>query len=108
MSLSSESGIQLQKLTNLLRSAVDSVFLEESFPSESNDSSLNGFEIVKSVMSKTIKTIGDQNRALQDGEWDTNEVSEQTIAPVYLRSEIFKNEIKEAEMMKYKLENKVF
>ena len=47
------------------------------------------------------------NKSLQDGDWDTNKASEQTVAPVYLRSEIFKNEIKEAEMMKYKLENKV-
>merc|ERR1712223_1911900 len=107
-----ESGLQLQKLTNLLRSAVDSVFLEESFPSESNDSSLNGFEIVKSIMSKTIKTIGDQNRALQDGEWDVADIAKEKeersmiSEPVVIRAESYKQEIKDAESMKYRLENK--
>ena len=107
-----ESGIQLQKLTNLLRSAVDSVFLEESFPSESNDSSLNGFEIVKSIMSKTIKTIGDQNRALQDGEWDVADIAKEKeersmiSEPVVIRAETYKQEIKDAESMKYRLESK--
>ena len=110
LSLLSESGIPLQKLTNLLKNAVDSVFLEES--SVSSDSSLTGFEIVKAIMSKTIKTIGDQNRALQDGEWDVSDISKEKeersaiTAPVVLRAETYKQEIKDAESMKYRLENK--
>ena len=66
-----------------------------------------GIDVVMKDVVECLKIITDLNKSLQDGDWDTNEASEQTVAPVYLRSEIFKNEIKEAEMMKYKLENKV-
>merc|ERR1719420_2223053 len=47
------------------------------------------------------------NKALQDGEWDdSKQIVNRPVQPVLLRAEIFKNEIKEAESMKYKLENK--
>ena len=112
LSLLAESGIPLQKLTNLLRNAVDSVFLEESSPTLSNEPSLNGFEIVKSIMSKTIKNLGDQNRALQDGEWDISDIAKEKeerskiLEPVVIRAETYKQEIKDAESMKYRLESK--
>ena len=63
-------------------------------------------------MSKTIKTIGDQNRALQDGEWDIadiakeKEVRSKIMEPVVIRAETYKQEIKDAESMKYRLESK--
>jgi dynactin 1 len=111
-SLLSESGIPLQKLTNFLKNAVDSVFLEDTSTIVGNDTPLNGFEIIKSIMNTTIKTIGDQNRALQDGEWDISDIAKEKEArssiraPVFIRAETYKEEIKEAESMKYRLENK--
>ena len=85
------------KLRDFLNSAVDQVY----------DATEIGIDVVTKDVIESLKIITELNKCLQDGEWDTNEASEQSIAPVYLRSEIFKNEIKEAESMKYKLENKV-
>ena len=109
----SESGIPIQKLTNLLKNAVDSVYLEDTYPPMGDDETpLNGFEIIKSIMKKTIKTIGEQNRALQDGEWDVSDIIKEKesrssiVAPVLIRAETYKQEIKDAEGMKYRLESK--
>jgi hypothetical protein len=85
------------KLRDFLNSAVDQVY----------EASEIGIDVVTKDIIESLKIITELNKSLQDGDWDTNKASEQTVAPVYLRSEIFKNEIKEAEMMKYKLENKV-
>lgn len=84
------------KLRDFLNSAVDQVY----------EASEIGIDVVTKDIIESLKIITELNKSLQDGDWDTNKASEQTVAPVYLRSEIFKNEIKEAEMMKYKLENK--
>ena len=108
----SEPNIPIQKLTNLLKNAVDSVFLEETSPTLSDYSALNGFEIIKSITAKTVKMMGDQNRALQDGEWDIPNIAKEMearnsiVPPVNIRSETYKQEIKEAESMKYRLESK--
>ena len=85
------------KLRDFLNSSVDQVY----------EASEIGIDVVTKDIIESLKIITELNKSLQDGDWDTNKASEQIVAPVYLRSEIFKNEIKEAEMMKYKLENKV-
>jgi hypothetical protein len=95
--LGQNSEIPPAKLRDFLNSAVDQVY----------DASEIGIDVVTKDVIESLKSITELNKSLQDGEWDTNEASEQSVAPVYLRSEIFKNEIKEAESMKYKLENKV-
>ena len=108
----SESGIPLQKLTNLLRNSVDNVFLDDTSIGVGDENPLNGFDTIRSIMSKAIKIMGDQNRALQDGDWDIADVLKEkearstTVNPVTVRAETYKQEIKEAESMKYRLESK--
>ena len=84
------------KLKELLNNSVDQIY-------EVND---NGVDAVTKDINESLKIITDLNKALQDGDWDTNDLNQKPTAPVWLRAEIFKSEIKEAEMMKYRLENK--
>ena len=92
-----EAGIPPAKLINLIKEAIDQVY-------EMNG---QGLENINEAFRDILSKITDMNKSLQDGEWDDNkQIISCPMAPVILRAEIFKNEIKEAESMKYKLENK--
>ena len=94
--LGQNSELPAAQIRDLLNAAVDQIY-------EANDV---GIDVVATDINDTLKLLNDLNKALQDGDWDSNENNDISTAPVWLRAEIFKSEIKEAEMMKYKLENK--
>ena len=71
----------------------------------------HGFESLRSSLSSVLKTATEMNKTLQDGEWDTDPGKEREarmslVPPVEIRAETYKSEIREAESIKYKLENK--
>ena len=71
----------------------------------------NGFESLRSLLSAVLKTATEMNKTLQDGEWDADPAKEREVRmglvpPVEIRAETYKSEIREAESIKYKLENK--
>ena len=92
----SEAGIPPAKLMDLMFNIVDQVY------EMSND----GVNVIITQLGECLKDITDMNKCLQDGDWDTNEIIDRGNPPVFVRSEIFKNDIKEAENLKYKIENK--
>ena len=68
---------------------------------------VEGVENINEAFKDIMNKISEMNKALQDGEWDDNKnIINRPLPPVILRADIFKNEIREAESMKYKLENK--
>ena len=93
-----EAGIPSAKLLNLLKEAIDQVY----------EMDVEGVENINEAFKDIMNKITEMNKALQDGEWDDNKniVNNRPLPPVILRADIFKNEIREAESMKYKLENK--
>ncbi len=93
---SGEVGIPPAKLMDLMFNIVDQVY------EMSND----GVTIINKQLSESLKDITEMNKALQDGDWDTTEMIDRGQPPVSVRSEIFKNDITEAENLKYKIENK--
>merc|ERR1712062_307011 len=92
----SEAGIPPAKLMDLMFNIVDQVY------EMSND----GVTIINKQLGESLKDITEMNKSLQDGDWDTTDLIERGQPPVSVRSEIFKNDIKEAENLKYKIENK--
>ena len=50
--------------------------------------------------------MSDLNKSYQEGDWDVEAAPGRPVAPIILRSEAYKAEIKEAEGMKIKVENK--
>ena len=66
---------------------------------------VEGVENINEAFKDIMNKITEMNKALQDGEWDDNKnIINRPLPPVILRADIFKNEIREAESMKYKLE----
>ena len=92
----SENGLPPAKLMDLLFNIVDTVY-------ELNN---DGVNIIINNLNECLKNINEMNNHLQDGDWDTTELLDRGNPPVLIRSEIFKNDIKEAENLKYKIENK--
>merc|ERR550517_752273 len=71
----------------------------------------NGFDSVRSSMKSILQTATDVNKTLADGDWDADPGKEREarmgiVPPVEIRAETYKSEIREAESIKYKLENK--
>lgn len=97
-----ENGVPGGKLAELLNHAIDTVY-------ELNND--NGLDTVRNSLAESVQTMAEFNTSLQDGEWDqqtgggSNEIKP-VIPPVVVRSETYKSELKEAEAIKYKLENK--
>lgn len=96
--MSGNAEIPAAKARDSLNAAIDQVY----------ELSVVGLEVITKDMSDCLKIITDLNKSLQNGEWDSNElkVDNSGPSPVFIRCQVFKDEIKEAEMMKYKLENK--
>ncbi|XP_040580474.1 dynactin subunit 1 [Lepeophtheirus salmonis] len=98
-----ENGISPVKLLEILSNSVSS---EESLDEDITGDALS---VLKKVFDFCSKSIQELNKPFQDGEWDVNSNSEprnKFIPPVELRSQIYKTQLKEAESIKYKLENK--
>ncbi|TRY77114.1 hypothetical protein TCAL_00046, partial [Tigriopus californicus] len=84
------------KLSELIHQAIDKVF-------EFNDA---GLETIKSTLSNSLSRITELNTAYQEGEWDLESMPPRPTPPVVLRANAYKAELKEAESLKAKLENK--
>jgi hypothetical protein len=66
---------------------------------------------IKNTMSNILQKLNGFNKALQDGEFDMDPAAAvalwNTVPPILSRAESYKAELKDAETLKYKLENKV-
>jgi len=73
-------------------------------------SCLNAFQI-KNTLSGALQKLTTFNKSLQDGEFDMDPAAAvalwNTVPPIVVRAEAYKGELKDAETLKYKLENKV-
>lgn len=65
-----------------------------------------GLDTIKNTLNVAMGKMTELNKLYQEGEWDVETVPEKPVPPVVLRSEAYKAEIKEAEGMKIKVENK--
>lgn len=66
-----------------------------------------GPDSIKSSLKFVQETIGEVANTLEKGEYDFDGTSEkESIPPVSLRAEIIKNELKDTEHLKYKVETK--
>ena len=65
-----------------------------------------GLDTIKNTLNTAMTKLSDLNKAYQDGDWDVEQMVAKPVAPVILRAEAYKAEIKEAEGMKTKVENK--
>ena len=63
-------------------------------------------------MSQLLQKLNGFNKTLQDGEFDMDPAAAvalwNTVPPIMSRAESYKAELKDAETLKYKLENKVW
>ena len=98
-----EFGLPAVKTAELLHAAVGKILV--------GGDDADGLDCVRNTLARIGRTLSDQNKLLQDGDWDADPAKERElrmtiVAPVELRAETYKSEIKEAESIKYKLENK--
>ncbi len=98
--LQGEAALPAAKLSELLHQAVDRAYLDVVGGAD------GGLETLRSNVEKAAKAVSELSRAYQDGEWDVESLPARPPAPVVLRAEAYKAEVREAEGLKHKLEKK--
>lgn len=92
-----EGGITGEKLKELTHQATDLIYGGEDL----------GPESIKLSIQRTLSELSRITSALEKGEYDFDgTVEERTTPPVALRAQTLKNEMKDTEHLKYKLENR--
>ncbi|KAG0725011.1 Dynactin subunit 1 [Chionoecetes opilio] len=92
-----DSGISGEKLKELTHQATDLIFGGEDL----------GPDSIKLSIQRTLNELSCITSALEKGEYDFDgTVEERTTPPVTLRAQALKNEIKDTEHLKYKLESR--
>ncbi|XP_042867892.1 dynactin subunit 1-like isoform X13 [Penaeus japonicus] len=92
-----ENGILSEKLKEFIHQATDLIYGREDL----------GPESLRLSLSRTQNDINRIANTLEKGEYDFDgSVEERTVQPVLLRAQALKDEMKDTEHIKYKLENK--
>ncbi|XP_069980801.1 dynactin subunit 1 isoform X6 [Penaeus vannamei] len=92
-----ENGILGEKLKEFIHQATDLIYGREDL----------GPESLRLSLSRTQNDINRVANTLEKGEYDFDgSVEERTVQPVVLRAQALKDEMKDTEHIKYKLENK--
>ena len=91
-----ESGLPPTKLSEMLHQAIDKVY-------EFNEA---GLDTVKTSLSESISKYGELSKAYDNGEWDVTSLPAKPHPPQQIRAEAYKAEIREAEGMRVKIQNK--
>eukprot|EP00096_Caligus_rogercresseyi_P008348 TRINITY_DN2701_c0_g1_i1.p1 TRINITY_DN2701_c0_g1~~TRINITY_DN2701_c0_g1_i1.p1 ORF type:complete len:1161 (-),score=439.41 TRINITY_DN2701_c0_g1_i1:84-3566(-) len=97
-----ENGLSSPKLLEILSNCV---LCEEGLD---EDITKDALPLLTKTLAFISKSITEVSKPLSEGEWDVGleQTPSKPVPPVELRSQIYKTQLKEAESIKYKLENK--